>query len=303
MGGSSARWLLLEDTGNTLASGEAHAFTGLIASPRDRDENLGHFRKLLTDVANVATPETIAAGITGLHEGTAAAKEFQKVASAVFDLDERCVWIGNDMHTAYASVCRPGEGVLIYAGTGSVGVHVRRDGSTIIIGCHGILVDDAGAGFWIGREGLKQTLRWSDELGQPSGEALAQEVYQTLGSTAWFDINQQLYQDGRSGVASLAPAVYRAALRGDSAAADILAQAGSELARLAKVVFGRIGTPLPVKLAGGATAAGSFLTRSFAAALPEGVSWQRVSLSATRAAAELALVRSNTSHSNTPKKG
>ena len=302
MGGSSARWLLLEDTGNTLASGEAHAFTGLIASPRDRNENLGHFRKLLTDVANFATPDTIAAGITGLHEGTEAAQEFQKVAGAVFELDERRVWIGNDMHTAYASVCGPGEGVLIYAGTGSVGVHVRRDGSTIIVGGHGVLVDDAGAGFWIGREGLKQTLRWSDELGQPSGEALAQEVYQALGSTAWFDINQQLYQDGRSGVASLAPAVYRAALRGDSAAADILAQAGSELARLAKVVFGRIGTPLPVKLAGGATAAGSFLTRPFTAALPEGVSWQKVSLSATRAAAELALVRSNTSHSNTPKK-
>lgn len=104
------------------------------------------------------------------------------VAQAL-QLEPNTVRITNDMEIAYASIFAPGEGVLVYAGTGSVGYHVRPDLSAVSAGGYGHLVDDAGAGYWIGHEGLKQTLRWADEAGFPSTRPLAQEVYEALGST------------------------------------------------------------------------------------------------------------------------
>src|SRR5690606_40987817 len=59
-----------------------------------------------------------------------------------------------------------------------------------------------------------------------------------------------------SRVAALTPAVALAATRGDPAAREVLAEAGRELARLATVVFGRLGQVMPVALAGGVAGAG-----------------------------------------------
>ncbi len=288
-GGTDARWVLLDGSGHELGSGRAPAFTGLLSTPNTRKENLARFETVLAAALEVARPDAVVAGITGLHEGTVAAALFREAAASLLDLSDAHVWAGNDMRIAYASVSAPGGGVLVYAGTGSVAIHVRRDGSTVSVGGHGMLIDDAGAGFWIGREGLRQTLRWSDELGRPSEAALAQEVYEALGSETWPDINQSLHEDGRSRIASLASAVHRAALRGDTVAVDILAQAGRELARLANTVFGRLGTVLPVVLAGGAVGAGPLLTDAFAADLRAGVPWRVAHLYPARAAAELAL--------------
>lgn len=288
-GGTDARWVLLDGSGRELGSGSAPAFTGFLSTPDARRENLARFEKVLSSALEVARPNAVVAGITGLHGGTAAATHFREAAATLLGLSDAHVWAGNDVRIAYASVSEPGGSVLVYAGTGSVAVHVGRDGSTVSVGGHGMLVDDAGAGFWIGREGLKRTLRQSDELGRPDRAALAQEVYGTLGATAWPAINQFLHEDARSRIASLAPAVHRAALRGDTAAAEILAQAGRELARLANTVFQRLDTVLPVVLAGGAVATGPLLTDAFAAELRAGAPWRVAQLYPARAAAELAL--------------
>ena len=237
----------------------------------------------------LARTDAVVAGVTGLHAGTASAALFRNAAAELGYGDAR--WLGNDMRIAYASVFPPGGGVLIYAGTGSVAFHVRGDGAAVSPGGHGMLIDDAGGGFWIGREGLKQTLRWHDELGRSLGLPLAQEVYGVLGSTHWPDINQTVHEDGRGQIASLAPTVGRAALRGDDAATTILTRAGGELARLARAVSGQLGAVLPVALAGGVVAAGPMLTDAFAANLPAGVPWRVASLKPERTAAELALAR------------
>ena len=82
---------------------------------------------------------------------------------------------------------------------------MKADGAAVSAGGHGMLIDDAGGGFWIGREGLKQTLRLHDERGRPSDLPLAQEVYGALGSTRWLEINQTVHEDGRGRIASLPP--------------------------------------------------------------------------------------------------
>lgn len=288
-GGSSTRWLLLDSSGAEVGRGETLPITGHLFAPGDRESNLSRLRELLRDVQLVAAPDAVVAGITGTHSGTNAASLLRDAVAKVLELELGSVRITNDMEIAYASVFTPGEGVLVYAGTGSVGYHVRPDLSAVSAGGYGHLVDDAGAGYWIGHEGLKQTLRWADESGSPSTRPLAQEVYGTLGSTEWREIIGVLYGGGRSPVASLAPAVKRAADKGDDTAKAILTQAGRELARLARTVTGRVGTVLPVALAGGIAEIGRPLVDAFADALPLGTPWRVAQLRPTQAAARSAL--------------
>ncbi len=288
-GGSSTRWLLLDSSGTEVGRGEMPPITGHLFTAQDRESNLTRFTELLRDVHEIVVPDAVIAGITGAHPGTGAAALLRDTVIRTFGLKPKCVRITNDMDIAYASVFAPGEGVLVYAGTGSVGYHVRSDLSTVSAGGYGHLVDDAGAGYWIGHEGLKQTLRWADESGFPSTRPLAQEIYKALGSSEWHEIIGVVYGEGRSPVASLAPAVKRAAEQGDEAAKAILGRAGHELARLARTVIGRVGTTLPVALAGGITKIGQPLEDAFAGALPPGTRWRTAELRPTQAAATLAL--------------
>lgn len=288
-GGSSTRWLLLDSNGAEVGRGEAPPITGHLFATQDRESNLARFTELLRDVQKISVPDAVVAGITGAHPDTAAAALLRDTVIQVFGLESDCVRITNDRETAYASVFVPGEGVLVYAGTGSFAYHVRSDLSAVSTGGYGHLVDDAGAGYWIGHEALKQTLRWADESGFPSTQPLAQEIYEALGSTKWHEIIRVVYGGGRSPVASLAPAVKRAAEQGDETAKVILERAGHELARLARTVIRRVGTALPVALAGGITEIGHPLIGAFASALPPGTQWRVAQLRPTQAAATLSL--------------
>ncbi|HZJ09356.1 MAG TPA: BadF/BadG/BcrA/BcrD ATPase family protein, partial [Trueperaceae bacterium] len=162
----------------------------------------------------------------------------------------------------------PGEGVLVYAGTGSVALHLAADGTSVRAGGHGYLIDDAGGGFWIGRETLKRQLRRADASGAPAGGALANAVFAELGGSSWQAVRAAVYGGGRARLAALTPLVAHAAHRGDPDAVAVLEAAGKELARLANVVSGRLGRLLPVALAGGVAACGEPLLAPLRAALP-----------------------------------
>src|SRR5690606_17821264 len=179
-------------------------------------------------------------GAAGLETGSRAALHFTQLISSDLGLSESAVLVCNDMEIAYRTVFEPGAGVLVYGGTGSIAYHLPRSGPALRVGGHGYLIDDAGGGYWIGRQALSRTLRWHDELGMAASKPLAREVYALLGSREWPEIREEIYGEGRSRVAALAPAVARAAARGDEAAAEILAAAGVELARLANVALRRL---------------------------------------------------------------
>lgn len=250
-GGSSTRWMLLDEHGTVVAQGKADPITGHVFTEKDRQENLSRLDDLLRTVLEIAVPDAVATGITGLDRNSDATRLFTDHLASMLKIHPACVDVDNDMHIAFASTFQPGEGVLLYAGTGSISYHERSDGTILRCGGYGYLIDDAGGGYWIGREGLKQVLRWSDELGYTSDRPLAHAIYRSLGCRDWGEIRALIYGSGRSRVASLAPAVAQAATQGDQAAIDILHMAAQELALLANMLLGRVGKPLPVAFCGG----------------------------------------------------
>ena len=288
-GASSTRWLLLDDRGREPAGGTALPITGHIFSERSRRETLERLRALLVEVVTGARPDAVMAGISGLGAGSEAQQLFIHTIADQLGLAQDAVRVENDMYIAYAAAFEPGEGVLLYAGTGSVAYHLRRDGGVVRAGGHGYLIDDVGAGFWIGQQGLRRTMRWADRLGRPAEGPLAAAIYQELGSREWSEILEAVYRGGRRRLAGLAPLVGRAAEEDDDVATGILQEAGTELANLALRVLARLEHPLPVAFAGGISRLSPTLTRALERALPEEVPLQLTSEEPVRAAARLAL--------------
>ncbi len=288
-GASSTRWLLRDDSGQELAEGKLGPLTGHIFDDKDRLENETRLAELIAEVKRVAQPAALAIGMTGLHPGTEAARFYESALQTAFDLKANRLELSNDMHIAFASVFEPGEGVLAYAGTGAVGYHETNTGEVVRSGGYGYLIDDAGAGYWIGHEGIKQVMRWVDETGKPSTKLLAEIIYQDIGSTVWPEIMKEIYGGGRSRVAALAPKVALAAGQGDEAALAILERAGQELARLTNSVLHRLEEVLPVTFAGGISRLSPVLTASLERSLTAHKRFKVEAGEPVQAAAKLAL--------------
>lgn len=289
-GGSNTRWLLLQNNGQIIGTGVVEPINGLIYTPEAREQNVTRFQKLLHDVSKVRKPDAVVAGFTGLHPNTEGSALFTNLTTEAFGLEPSRIHFANDMHIAYAAAFEPGEGVLVYAGTGSVGYHETKTGEVVSAGGYGYLIDDYGAGYWIGHEAIKSVMRAFDDLGYPSDTPLAKAVYKILGGDTWKHIVSVLYgANPRSTVATLVPAVAEAALAGDEAAQDILKRSGQELARLAKVILKRLNTSLPVGFMGGISRVSPIVLESLQHELT--VSCHIVTTEPVQAAAKLSLRR------------
>lgn len=135
-------------------------------------------------------------------------------------------------------------GVIVAAGTGSVGQAQFADGRRVMVGGWGFGVGDEGSGAWLGLHAMQLAQRALD--GRAPVGALAQAVWRVAGGQreailAWGA------QAGQSGYARLAPLVFDTA-DADLAAQRLLDRAAAELAALA-AALDPAGT-LPVAITG-----------------------------------------------------
>ena len=284
-GGSATRWATWGPEGK-IASGELISVTGHLFHQAER-ARFGEMTAALRSALNGAPIGRVVAGITGLSStAPEAAAAAASIAGAV-GVPVSSVHVEDDIWIAYHAAFAPGEGHVVYAGTGSIGVHIRLDGGVVRVGGRGMLIDDAGSAFWIGRQALDLIHRARD-ADPASRSRLADAVFAMIGGDDWDRVRAFVYGGGRSAVAQLARAV---AAADDPVAIGILREAGRELARLAQVLAAREG-PSPVALLG--RAAGlhpAILDAMRIAAAPLAV--ERRTLDAAATAARLAYFESS----------
>lgn len=281
-GASSSKWVVLSGSGSLIAEGRAGPITGHVFSEAAESQVAAELGRILLETAPYS-PAAIVAGITGLDAGTPEAEWFAQRLEEGLGLPLDRVRVFNDMDLAYRAHFAPGEGILVYAGTGSVAYHVARDGSVIRAGGHGYLIGDEGGGFWIGKTALRQLLRWQDSGVDLQEHLLAQHLHRAIGGGDWPRIRGYVYSGGRQAVAALAPAVGEAAASGDEAARGILTLAGRELAALAFTLRSRLGD-LPVLLTGGALKVSPLIEEGARQRLEVGVSHASSAQAAARTA-------------------
>ncbi len=162
----------------------------------------------------------------------------------------RCLLFGDAQTTLQGAFGRQ-PGIVIAAGTGSVGLSRWPDGSLHHAGGWGFPAGDEGGGAWLGLRALQAAQRALDGRATPG--ALAHAVWQVIGGDAasllrWWEAA------GQHAYASLAPLVFVAAQRGDAVATALLDDAAAELAELAHALGSGQPPgqePLPIVLTGG----------------------------------------------------
>ncbi|MEJ1160163.1 BadF/BadG/BcrA/BcrD ATPase family protein [Prosthecomicrobium sp. N25] len=285
-GGSATRWVLLEaEADRVVARGEVGPFSGHIFDPAVE-------RRCRSAVAAVAAaalphaPSRVAGGITGLGGGSPEAATIARWLAEALGLPEEAVTLGDDMWVPAASLFAPGAGGIVYAGTGSVGYAIDREGRAVKVGGRGVVIDDAGGAYWIAVRGLRAVARALDEDADRH-PALRDALAARLGVADWPTIRAAVYAADRGGVAALAPFVADAARAGDAAALAILEDAGAELARLGEILARRLGLT-DLALLGNAVRLHPAIAVALRRHLPAGLALATPEIDAAHAAARLA---------------
>jgi glucosamine kinase len=262
-GGSATRWALCDAQGVIVAQGEVQAVSGHLYDEANRARFAEAAQALAAQLSGAGVGRVLA-GITGLSAPSPQAELAAGMLAGALGIAPDRVDVNDDMWIAYHAAFAPGEGHVVYAGSGSVGIHVRADGTALRVGGRGMLIDDAGSAFAIGRAALNLVLRRLDEDPGARG-ALAEALFAWIGGDSWADMRSYVYGGGRTAVAMLARAVAQA---DDADARAILHTAGQDLARLAHALARREGVR-PVALLGRAASLHPAILQGFREAAPD----------------------------------
>ncbi|HET9216033.1 MAG TPA: BadF/BadG/BcrA/BcrD ATPase family protein [Terriglobia bacterium] len=231
-GGSKTAFLLESDDGKPLARFETGPSNWLSSGPDTARESLAQ------GVAQLpVAPDMVCGGFAGA--GRPEGIEFYRDCLSKLLPHARLV-VETDVFITYMGAIGLRPGVLLIAGTGSIALGRRSDGSMVRAGGWGPVFSDEGAGFWIGREAIRHALRANDAAEAPEfATAIAHHLqlrHITDAPAAW----KSGALDVRS-VASLA-AVVSTHFPGEPAK-QILEEAAGHLRELVEVVRKRSGLP------------------------------------------------------------
>lgn len=241
IGGTASRWVLCDGAGAELARGKAGGATGHVFNPAENER----LRTAFATIAASLDPRrfaivSVTLGVTGF--GAAVRGEVKEIVAGAFEVAGDAIIVIDDVALAYLANFAPGEGHLVSAGTGSIGIHIAADGGFTRVGGRGILIDDAGSGSWIALRALDLMFRELDHSGSFGKVAvLAERMFHEVGGADWSDVRQFVYAGDRGRIGTLAVGVAKAASAGDGMALEILRAAGAELAGLVEALIARVG--------------------------------------------------------------
>jgi len=285
-GGTQTRWALADAAGAIVAEGAVAGMSATqMGNTSGRDAVRGIFSMLATQVLAVGKPQGVCAGLTGF-DGLATLPA--QWLAELLQVAPSAVTLRNDVEIAYLDSFAPGEGYLVYAGTGSIAAWIAEDGVFHRAGGRGVTLDDGGGGFWIAREAMRHIWRLEDERpGAWQQSPMARAVFEQVGGSDWALSRQFIYGQDRGAIGRLALAV-AASADADPVARAILEQAGQELARIALALVGRYG-PRPLVLSGRAAMLHPLIAQAMRAALPAELSLRQKEAQSHHAAARIAL--------------
>src|SRR5471030_29033 len=311
-GGTRTRWALADADGAIIAEGSVAGWSATqMADPAGRAAAQAMFSALAADVLAAGlpgagsqaagsppagAPAQVCAGLTGFGGQADVAALIIEWLSGALCIAPQAVQLRSDIEIAYLDSFAPGEGYLVYAGTGSIAAWIDVDGVFHRAGGRGVLLDDGGGGYWIASEALRHIWRREDEApGAWRASAMARAVFAHIGGDDWSLSRDFMYGRERGAIGALALAV-AASADADAQARLILQQAGAELARLALALVSRHGAR-PIALAGGASTLHPLIAQSMREALssalsplmPAALPLRHVVLQPHHAAARLAL--------------
>lgn len=242
-GASATKWALINENGLIL-SGQQDAMDGHLY----RENSLARMEKVLTEIKGQIkelSVDSVYMGITGVtHDGS-----IQNQIKLIFECESKIV---SDIELAYRANFSEGNGILLYAGTGSVSFAIDEKGLPHQVGGWGYLLGDEGAGYWIGRESIRHALSVIESNASRTPDSLATLVLKEMDASDWNSVKSFVYSQERSKIAALSSIVNKVAEKNDSDAILILNNAAAHLAELVNRMDNQlVRKDLPVIFTGG----------------------------------------------------
>ncbi len=244
-GASSAKWTLKTDTG--FRTGVVGPITGHLFTEEAQAAAYAEFSKIQAETGSVSR---LVMGITGVDQGTEVARNIVKYLADLFNLEPANIQLMNDMELAYSAVFDPGEGVLVYAGTGAIASQVDKAGNFIRAGGWGFHIGDFGAGYSIGIAALRYVTELWDQGKDLKQDEFASAIMNSINCANWPDLRIFIYGQGRTAIASVAPMVGKLADQGNEIAQLLIQDAGLALAEIAQHIVDRTGATKVVAMGG-----------------------------------------------------
>ncbi len=242
-GASATKWALINDSG-IIASGRRDAMDGHIY----RDASLERMRRVLNEISEEIKELKVSSvfmGITGVIQDGSIEKEIKSSFKCLST-------VVSDIELAYRANFADGEGILLYAGTGSVAYAINENSEAHKIGGWGYLLGDEGAGYWIGKEAIRYSLFDLEEGNIIEEGSLADQILKEIQASDWSGVKAFVYSKDRAEIAALSKIVNQSAEVGDVKAATILKNAAGHLVNLVDRTDEVLAqTTLPVKFTGG----------------------------------------------------
>jgi N-acetylglucosamine kinase-like BadF-type ATPase len=242
-GASATKWALINEIG-PVASGVGEAMDGHLY----REASVARMQKVLGEISTEIKGlkvDSVFMGITGVtHDGS-----IEKEMNSVFKSKSTVV---SDIELAYRANFADGDGILLYAGTGSVAYAIDENAFVHQIGGWGYLLGDEGAGYWIGKEAIRFALFQIEAKKVIQEDSLASLILEKISAHDWNTVKGFVYSQDRAAIAALSKIVDSAASSGDTDAIKILNKAAGHLADLVDRIDKQLmRKSLPVKFTGG----------------------------------------------------
>ena len=175
-------------------------------------------------------------GLAGASNPSARSLLEQAVREAGFEGELRLA--GDHETMLHGAVGR--EGAVLISGTGSIALGKNSHGEAFRCGGWGYLIGDEGSGYCIGRDILAAVARAQDGRDRPT--CLAGQVFEALSISSLEEMIRFVYDPSsdKARIASLAPLLVPALMKGDEAAHEIAHRAAGELVLLAATVIDRL---------------------------------------------------------------
>ena len=228
-----------------MKSGKAAHITGHIFEEAEWERVTSILQEIKTETGFL---DEVVMGVTGLDGSDGISKSLEEVLRSVFQTEN--ILLMNDMELAFSAFFSPGEGVLVYAGSGSVAASIDKHGHFHRSGGWGYLIADEGGGFWIGQQALKYVTNQLNSGDLDWSDPLISLTMAKANAKDWDGLRKFVYSGSRQAVASIAPEVAAAKSLGSETAERILREAGSHLAALAITLQERLGTSKFIAMGG-----------------------------------------------------
>jgi len=260
-GGGSKTVCAVGDETTLLGTGSAEGSNVVRVGEAQARESIAAAIRIACAAARV-DPKQIERTCVGVA-GAARPEIAETVRRVLAELVSGEIEVVGDMVIASEAAQGSGPGVVVISGTGSIAYGRNSAGRTARAGGWGFAISDEGSGHWIGRMAVSATMRAHDE-GQST--MLLETIMKSWGVSTREQIILSANASPPPNFAALLPAVLAAVDAGDATAHDILAQAGAELATLAKIVISRIFEEtrnVPVAMSGGVFGNSALVRRVF----------------------------------------